>query len=253
MTTTANVTAARRTPVAMSIAAWTTGGSAVVAVTLLAGVGVAALLARQGAVAEWSKLSDVGQTFGALSSIISGLTLAAVMVTARMQSREMRQTRAEMAAQRQFLIDNHAELQRTAAANLGRLHLEILKLSINDESLAQVWPPFDPAITPGLNRQFLYANIIYQFNVTSLRAGGKSDQEVAANLRYLFSSPLMREYWKAAATGRKVLPPGSPEMLVARTADEICQEYEAVVANARRETPHGPASLHERHNSAQAA
>jgi hypothetical protein len=230
-----------------------TAGCVVVLVMLLAGVGVAALLARRGAAAEWNKWSDVGQTFGALSSIISGLALAAVVITARMQFQEMRQSRAEMEYQRHFLMDNHLELQRTAAANLGQLHLEILKLSIEDASLAEVWPPFEPNITPSLNRQYIYANIIYQFNLTSLRTGGKSDEEVIANLRLLFSSPLMRGYWKAAAKGRKVLPPDSPEMLVAQTADAICQEYETVVANAARETQQGPTSLHDRHNPPQAA
>jgi hypothetical protein len=63
------------------------------------------------------------------------------------------------------------------------LHLEILKMSINDPELAEVWPAFQGNPPLEQNRQFLYANIIYQFHWTSLRLNKASDEEVLAAKR----------------------------------------------------------------------
>ena len=239
------------------MAGWLAGWSAIMfaitLVTLLAGVGVAALLAHQGATAEWRKWSDVGQSFGALSSIISGLALAAVVFTARLQIREMQHHRAELEQQRHSLVSNHAELQRTAEANRGMLHLEILRMSIEDASLAEVWPQYAPNLSTRVNRQYLYANIIYQFHWTSLTVGNYTDEQVISSLRYLFTSPLMRDYWRAADYARTSLEPGSAEFAFAQKVDEVCREYEAVIASASRLAEDGATSLHERPTPSQAA
>ncbi|UQU62367.1 DUF6082 family protein [Couchioplanes caeruleus] len=181
--------------------------------TLLVGVGIAAALGQQGTAGTWSRWSDVGQTFGVLSSIISGLALVAVVLTARVQFRE---------------------LQRSAAAELSMLHLEILKMSINDPQLAEVWPAFSPGLSVERNRQFLYANIIYQFHWTSLRLNKATDEEALGSMRYLFTSPLMRKYWAAAARARTSLAPGSPEHAFVQRLDDLCRDYEAAVAGADR-------------------
>jgi hypothetical protein len=201
----------------MRFSSWVAAVAIVILLALLVGVGVAAVLGRQAAAEDWSRWSDVGQTFGVLSSIIGGLALVAVVMTARVQFRE---------------------LQRSAAAELSMLHLEILKMSINDPELAEVWPEFRPDLSVESNRQFLYANIIYQFHWTSLRLNKATDEEVLGSMRYLFTSSIMRKYWAAAAQARTSLDPGSPEYAFARKLDEICRHYETVVAasdhNSRR-------------------
>ncbi|MEU4690662.1 DUF6082 family protein [Actinoplanes sp. NPDC023714] len=181
---------------------------------LVAGVGVAAVLGQQAPPGDWSRWSDVGQTFGVLSSIISGLALMAVVMTARVQFRE---------------------LQRSAAAELSMLHLEILKMSIDDQQLAEVWPAFQPGLSVKRNRQFLYANIIYQFHWTSLNLNKATDDEVLGSMRYLFTSSIMRKYWAAAERGRTSLEPGSSEHAFARKLDEICRDYETAVATAHHD------------------
>jgi hypothetical protein len=222
MTTTKKAPNVRQTRSAGPLIAWSVGLSMVAVVTLLAGVGVAALLARQGDAADWSKWSDVGQTFGALSSIISGLALVAVVVTARAQFRE--------------LANNYSELRRTAQANHRMLHLEILKMSIENPDLARVWPPFLTNLPADLNRQYLYANIIYQFHWTSMHIEDYTDEEALATLRYLFASPLMRDYWRAAEHARTSVSQGSDEYIFAQKVDQVCREHEAVVASATEPT-----------------
>lgn len=204
---------AHRTPLLSRLALWVSGIVGLTLVTVLAGVGLAAVLGWRGAAEDWNRWSDVGQTFGLLGSIISGLAFAAVVITARVQFRE---------------------LQRSAAADLSMLHLEILRMSINDPQLAEVWPAFEPDLSVERNRQFLYANIIYQFHWTSLRLDKATDEQVLGSMRYLFTSPLMRRYWTAAKRARTSLEPGSPEHLFAKKLDELCRDYETAVATAGR-------------------
>lgn len=215
------------------VAAWSAITLGLTVVALLAGVGVAAMLSRRGAAEDWQRWSDVGQTFGVLSSIISGLALAALVVTGRAQFREMQQNRWELERQRDSLSKNHAELQRTAEANLRMVHVEMLKMGIMDSELAEVWPAFEPGLSVEKNRQYLYANIIYQYHFASLRLSEYSSEQVLASLRYLFTSPLMRSYWAAAAFARTSLEPGTAEFEFAQQVDLVCREYEAVVASAR--------------------
>jgi hypothetical protein len=189
------------------------GASLIVALTLGGGVGIAATLGRSGSKEDWSRWSDVGQSFGVLSSVVAVLTLAAVVVTTRIQNRE---------------------LQRNSAVGLGHLHAEILKMSIEDEELAEVWPAFHPNLSASRNRQYLYANIIYQFHLTSLKLKNASDEEVVGSMRYLFTSPIMRGYWAAAQHIRTSLEPGSAEFAFAATLDDICRDYDAAVATANR-------------------
>jgi len=237
---------ARRATAASHIATWLAIVGGVVVATLLAGVGVAAVLARQGASEEWRTWSDVGQTFGVLSSIISSLALLAVVLTAR-------QNRAELERQRQFLTHNHAELRRTSHASLGMLHQGLVKMSIDDKDLAEVWPAFDPDLPSTINRQFLYANLIYSFQLTALQSENHTEASIIESMRYLFSNPIMRAYWHAAESAREQLDPESAEFAFSRRVDKICAEYEKVVARNGRNTAAGPILVPDRPQPAEAA
>jgi hypothetical protein len=236
----------RAATTASRIASWSAIIGGVVVATLLAGVGVAAILARQGGSEEWRTWSDVGQTFGVLSSIISSLALLAVVITAR-------QNRNELEHQRQFLIHNHAELRRTSHANLGMLHQQLLKMSIEDEELAAVWPALDPDASASVNRQLLYANLIYAYHIRALESDNHSDATVVGSMRYLFSNPIMRDYWHAARTARDQLDPKCAEAVFGRQIDKICTEYENVLARSGKKSATGPTLVPDRSDPAHAA
>ncbi len=53
------------------------------------------------------------------------------------------------------------------------------------------------------------------------------------NLRYLFASPLMQEYWGATHSQRaRFLVPGTPEFLFNEIANEVFLEHAGSVAKA---------------------
>ena len=192
----------------------------------VAGAGLIALLAATGAV--WVGVGRVGETVSVISAIVSIVTLVAFLA----QLREIRQQRSELQAQQAALERMRAELNRGAEASLRMLHFELLRLSINDPQLAEVWPPFEPGLSQERNRQFLYANLIIQHFWLSLRLGGYTESQLQNALRNLFISPLMRDYWRASAKIRTALVPGTPEFTFNELVDGICQEYESVLASA---------------------
>lgn len=202
--------------------------------TLLSGVGVAALLEKAGGSGRWVVWGNIGESFGALNSIFSGFALAALVVTFWIQFQEMRIQRSDLVDQRDIVERSQTELRRNAEASLRLLHLEIIKLSINDESLANVWPTFTPGLPFEKNRQYLYANVIFQYLALGNSLGHAGDAEIQANLRYMFTSSIMRDYWRAAAGARSTLIPGTAAYEFAGMADETCREYEAVLASVRQ-------------------
>ncbi len=80
-----------------------------------------------------------------------------------MQFKELQMQRQELALQRHEMSQTQAELHRSAEADLRRLHVELLRMAINDEGLGAVWPdPIARLIRTAVRRQFWYANLIYQ-------------------------------------------------------------------------------------------
>jgi uncharacterized membrane protein len=211
---------------------WCAVGLVLVAVIPIVGVVVAAVVGQNGTPGMWTHLGDVGEAFGALNSVLAGLALAVMIVTFSVQLHELRMQRSELAMQRESLNQSHTELHRTAEASLSKLHFELLRMSIDDAELAEVWPPLEPGLPHERNRQYLYANLIMQHIFLSLRIGDYTEARIQNELRYLFMSPLMRDYWRAATMARAWQAPATPEYHFAQVADGICREYEAVLASA---------------------
>jgi hypothetical protein len=206
-------------------------------VILLLGFGAVVLLQTTDSPEGWSARANVGDSFGVINALVSGLALAGLIVTLWLQSRELALQRTELAMQRDSLDQSRMELYRSAEASLRMLHVDLIRMSIDDQSLAAVWPPLQPGAPHEKERQYLYANLIYQYIWLSLRISDYSDEEVQNRLRYMFTSPLMREYWRAASRARMSLVPGTPEFDFAEAANRICGEYEDLLAAARPTEP----------------
>jgi hypothetical protein len=140
----------------------------------------------------WARLTN---GTGALSAVLSGAVLTALVVTLRLQMKELREQRVELEMQRRAAITSRDELHRNAETYIRELHLDLIKMSLEDPRLAQVWPELKPDVSAERNRQYLYANLILQHLMLGLRLGQTSDSEVDRTLRYLFRSPTVREYW----------------------------------------------------------
>jgi hypothetical protein len=217
---------ARRTTLWLAAFLVAAAGSAAAGILLVAALG------RQGSPLQWSTWGDVGESFGAISAVFNGMALTAVIVTFWLQHRELRTQRGDLQQQRESFISAVGELHRSAEVDLRRLHLEILRLSMDDPDLAEVWPSFGRHVSAKRNKQYLYANAIYSYQLTALSVGGYTDADILEHFRYLFTSPLMREYWQAAKIARQSLVVGSAEYVLAQQIDRLCQHYNAATSFA---------------------
>jgi hypothetical protein len=205
---------------AANAAAWTGGSVLLVATVLVVGVGLVAVLGEVAHKGTWDLWSSIGQAFGVLASVLSGLALAAVVIVFRAQQRELIQQQAELALQRH-------ELRCSAEANVRMLHVHLIAMAISDPLLAAVWPSPSAAATPERHRQYLYANLILQHARQHPLLVSYTEEQFARNLRYLFASPIIREFWRSTAAAREqLLVPGTEEFTFVEHADVICAEYD---------------------------
>jgi hypothetical protein len=174
----------------------------------------------------WRDWSNVGQAFEAVAAVFAAFGFAALVVTFLMQFKELQLQRQELASQRHEMSQTQAELHRSAEADLRRLHVELLRMAIDDEELGAVWP--SPEGVPySARRQHWYANLIYHHQRLALELGQFDEEAISVILRWLFRNPIMREYWKAGAEPRAAsLIPGSKEWQLAQLTDAICGEYD---------------------------
>ncbi|MFC7483403.1 DUF6082 family protein [Luedemannella flava] len=134
--------------------------------------------------------------------------------------------RAELRLQRAATERASGELRRSADAGMRMLHFELLKMSIEDPALAQVWPD----ATPRGGRPAPAPDDVREPGLPARRARDHVEQpDRRADpgvLRYLFASEVMRRYWATgAAARRQTQVPGTESWRVARIGDEVCEEY----------------------------
>lgn len=193
------------------------------AVVIGTGVGLAAVLGRGGSDKIWSRLSDVGQAFGVVNSVVSALAVVALVVTWMMQSRDL-------AVQRRILEDAQVALRRSADVGLRDLHTKLISMAIDHPDLAAVWPNLG-VTDPVLQLQYMYANLLLQHAWLQHTTGVATREDLISNVRFLFASPKVRAFWRDTANSREsIYVEGSRETRFADLADEIWHEYEAVLA-----------------------
>ncbi|CAL9571454.1 hypothetical protein SUDANB60_04829 [Streptomyces sp. enrichment culture] len=157
----------RRSAIALS--AWT-----VVAALCILGVGVASVAISGWMVSGVERANDdlpsaaersaLGDYFGGVNAVFSGLALLLLVTALFFQQRELRSQREELALQRQELVASREELRRSAEATLRGLHVQLTEMAMADPSLAEVWNDL-PRMPADTLRQYLFANLAFSHYV----------------------------------------------------------------------------------------
>jgi hypothetical protein len=159
---------------------------------------------------NWSKLSNIGQTYGAVSALLSSLALAGVVVSLLFQSRDG-QTAREQAS-------------RT-------LQHELIKMELEDPSLmTAMGAPWGLPLEPdsGVIREFLFIQMWVSFLAGNYVIGESSTLNVrgfAAD--ELFRSRSGRLYWELVGQGQLASSSGRRN----RFFRLINEEYAKVIAS----------------------
>src|SRR5882724_1137422 len=109
----------------------------VAAVVIASGVGLVAILGRRGDDSTWTRWSSVGQAFGVVNSVVSALAVAALVITWALQSRDLRDQRAELTVQRRILERAEAALCRSADVDVRKLHVTLIGMAVDNPHLAE--------------------------------------------------------------------------------------------------------------------
>jgi Family of unknown function (DUF6082) len=124
---------------------------------------------------DWVKLGNVGQAYGAISAVISGVALAGVTLSLFLQVRDFNLSRMQV---------------------MRNYHADLMRFSIENPSFISSWG-FRPAPDSDLERvrRIGFTNMIVGFWKDSYETRTLDDGEIHFNFSQLFQGEVGREYW----------------------------------------------------------
>lgn len=139
--------------------------------------------------ADWDRLSSIGETYGAASALLAILALGGVLLSLVLQARESKANREQ---------------------SLRVLHVELLRMAMDDELYLACWGPFGSHPDRDSQRQHMYVNLVVShwqlmYEIDSLR-----EPQLRAMADSLFSGDVGYRFWSdvravrlRTATGRR--------------------------------------------------
>ncbi|MET7696738.1 DUF6082 family protein [Streptomyces sp. NPDC005485] len=124
---------------------------------------------------QWSHLSDVSQTYAAVSIPLSGAALLGVVWSLIMQARQLK-------------ITNDNEFRAA--------HRELIMQALQDPALQECWEPPAVPTTQTRARQILYINIIFSNWRVDYLNGTASEEAVQLSAQSVMKGEIAREFWQ---------------------------------------------------------
>ncbi|QJT07187.1 hypothetical protein G9272_33515 [Streptomyces asoensis] len=165
----------------------------------------------------------MGDYFGGISAVFSGMALLLLVATLMFQQRELRLQRHELSMQRQELVSSRDELRRSAESDMRALHVQLTQMAMDDPALADVWNDY-PGESTEVVRQHLFANLVFGHYLLAYRWGGSTEAEVLAYARSLVRSAAFQRYWEASRAAKEELPADSAEGRLFRLFEQAIRE-----------------------------
>lgn len=119
-----------------------------------------------------SRWSQIGQALAAVGVFFSGVAFIGIATALLMQQREL-------ANQHEELRIVQEEQRRSSEISLRQLHMDIIKMAINDRDLLSVWPPTGQGATRGKKDQ--YCNLILNLQKMAYETGTSRSPSCAAH------------------------------------------------------------------------
>jgi hypothetical protein len=122
---------------------------------------------------DWNRLSSIGQSYGAVSAILSAAAVGGVVVALMLQNEQARDAR-------HFAI--------------REVHRELLRMAIDKPALLEAWGPL-PGGTVNDPALIVYTNLVLNYLVLLHETGTASIDEIRLHIGSIVQSRWMREYW----------------------------------------------------------
>ncbi|MFF7771739.1 DUF6082 family protein [Streptomyces massasporeus] len=129
---------------------------------------------------DWGKLSDISQTYGAVSVLLSAIALAGVALSLLYQVQQKR------TSNEQAIRDGH---------------LQLATLALSDPDLLVAWSPPGTPVALKRHRQHLVTSLALGELLQRFRIGHLSVQKLAVKLDGHFRGEIAREQWEREGPG----------------------------------------------------
>jgi len=124
---------------------------------------------------NWPQLSDIGQTYGAASAILSGVALVGVSLSLLIQARQARAERIQVVRER---------------------HMDILRIALEDPEVYARVMGMDVDPFGENTRAFIFATILANYGRMGYQMGVLTESAIRADFfQGLFQSELGRAWW----------------------------------------------------------
>ncbi|GIH98527.1 DUF6082 family protein [Planobispora takensis] len=123
---------------------------------------------------DWERLSLIGQTYGAASTLLSVLALLGVAASLVLQAREAKSDREQA---------------------LRMLHTDLMKMAMEDPLYRRAWGPFFDSDDHDTPREHMYVNLIVSQWAMEYELETITEQHLRSIAFTLFSGPAGRRYW----------------------------------------------------------
>jgi Family of unknown function (DUF6082) len=170
---------------------------------------------------NWGQLSNIGQTYGAASALLTGLALVGVAGSMIFQIRAIDISRAQTVRQQ---------------------HAHLIEMALMDPVYMRAWG-HDPMAYGGADRsrQLFYINLILSFWEDGYRLGSISENIIRGDLAIMFCGEAGREFWAIARYARLQTSHDRRNKRFAQIAEEEFQKATSIGPPAvRAEEPPSP-------------
>lgn len=150
---------------------------------------------------SWPELSNIGQTYGAVSALLAALALVGVATSVLMQNRELRHNRWESGRAR---------------------HFEIIRMALDDPLYRQVYGA--RAMPENEARLEGYVNLLLEYWAMLWEFGDIQEERLRSFLEELFGSSAGYVYWRKFGNLRLHETGTKRERAFQQIADEVYRE-----------------------------
>ncbi|MQY12943.1 hypothetical protein SRB5_30820 [Streptomyces sp. RB5] len=198
------------------------------AVALLASVGVIALVSTLSLAIAKAMKSIAGDdvSFDPANAVFSGLAFAVVVVALTLQQRQLHHQNERLTDQLEEMTKSNGLAKRNELIEMRRLHMEMIGKALDNPELVPVLDTYDEEIPLELQRQFLYANLLFCHLLNLYTLGQISEPEAYGYLRTTCHNEIFRQFWKATREHRRSLRYESEEAYLGRIVDGIISRME---------------------------
>jgi hypothetical protein len=148
---------------------------------------------------DWNRLSSIGQSYGAISAVLSAAAVGGVAVTLILQNEQAKDAR-------RFAV--------------REMHRELLRMAIDRPSLFEAWGQFPARDLAGPDL-VVYTNLVLNYLVLLHRTGAAKMDEVRMYVRFMANGEWGQRYWSETAETWRAAYSGADREII----DAIDEEF----------------------------